>query len=272
MILINTGGYATTLIILFVSYSANGFVRLPIARHYHHIGKNVQIKKRPSCNKLLLNLSPPTGGESETSFDVTEKEEIVNVLPWKQIPSMVAARTEDAVAPIMEALDDASDGWALSYADLSPATETSAIGQAFLATNLAYAIVGLLIGTNGDPFFGFLVEISSIFSFGYHYAQLQASNDRSIQQDKAVRLALLLDYIVACSTILVGLGYVIMDQTWPPLEALVSWSLGVGFLSLGWVWEYGIPYLITHSFWHLFSAYGAFVVGTVHASNHLSAL
>lgn len=172
-------------------------------------------------------------------------------LSFEQFPSTVAL--QDALTPVVQVIDDASSGWALSYADLSPETEATPVGQAFLATNTAYAIVGLLLTFNGDPLLGILTEIASIASFIYHYTQLQASNNH--MKDGSVRLALLIDYICACTAILVGVAYLVMDHQLPPIESLLSGGAGIGCLLLCWVWEYGLPYIVLHSLWHLFSAY-----------------
>jgi hypothetical protein len=181
---------------------------------------------------------------------------------FEELPSTLVLKAQDALSPIARVMDDASDGWALSYADLSPESERSPIGQAFLATNIAYAIVGLILSINGDPFLGILTEVASIASFIYHYVQLQASNNRV--QDSSVRFALLIDYICASTAILVGLVYLAMDHQVPPIEGIISGGAGIGCLLLCWVWEYGLPYIFLHSLWHLFSAYTAFVVGNAH--------
>ena len=181
--------------------------------------------------------------------------------------SLAVSKAQDALSPAAQAIDDATDGWALSYADLSPETESSPIGQAFLATNLAYALVGFFLGMRGDILYGFLVEIVSIASFGYHYTQLQASSNR--EKDSNVRLALMIDYFLALSAIFVGIGYTIMDQQLPPLEGIASGGIGVGFLLACWVWEEGLTYIILHGLWHFFSAYCGYVVGIAHQA-HLS--
>jgi hypothetical protein len=83
-------------------------------------------------------------------------------------------------------------------------------------------------------------------------------------KDSSVRLALLVDYICACTAIFVGLVYLATDHQMPPVEGIVSGAAGIGCLLLCWVWEYGLPYIVLHSFWHLFSAYTAFIVGNTH--------
>jgi hypothetical protein len=175
--------------------------------------------------------------------------------------SLILVSAEDALTPAIEFLDEVSGGWALGYADLSPESEETPVGQAFLATNLAYAAVGVLLGVQGDPFLGLLTEICSVCSFIYHFTQLQAGDN---SEDKAVRLALLVDYFCACSTILVAIIYIISDQQLPPMEGIVSGGMAVACLLACWVWEKGLPYIVLHSFWHLFSAYAGYAVGTSH--------
>ena len=157
---------------------------------------------------------------------------------------------------------DATDGWALGYADLSPESESTPIGQAFLASNIAYALAGLFLSIQGETILGFLLEVVSIGSFVYHYTQLQASSAR----DNNVRLALFIDYTLAFTSIFVGLAYLIMDQHLPPVEGLVSGGIGVACLLACWVWEQGLPYIILHSLWHFFSAYCGYIVGSTHLS------
>jgi hypothetical protein len=175
--------------------------------------------------------------------------------------SLILVSAEDALTPAVEFLDEATGGWALGYADLSPESEETPVGQAFLATNLAYAAVGVLLGVQGDPFLGLLTEICSVCSFIYHFTQLQAGDNG---EDKAVRLALMVDYICALSTISVAIIYVISDQQLPPMEGIVSGGMAVACLLACWVWEKGLAYIVLHSFWHLLSAYAGYVVGTAH--------
>jgi hypothetical protein len=178
--------------------------------------------------------------------------------------SLILLQAQDVLSPAAQALDDATDGWALNYADLSPETESTPIGQAFLATNIAYASVGLFLTMHGDPVLGLLTEFVSIASFIYHYTQLQAATNR--EQDSTVRLALMVDYCLAFTTIFVGLAYLVMDQQLPPIEGLVSGGVGIACLLACWVWEQGLAYIVLHSLWHFFSAYCGYVIGNTHLS------
>lgn len=176
--------------------------------------------------------------------------------------SLILLSAKDALAPAAQVLDNATGGWALAYADLSPESETSPIGQAFLATNLAYALVGLLLSIQGDPILGLLTEVVSVASFIYHFTQLQAPTMRI--QDAAVRTALMVDYILAFTSICVGLIYLASDQQLPPVEGFVSAAAAIACLFACWNWEKGYPYIVLHSLWHLFSAYAAYVIGISH--------
>lgn len=171
---------------------------------------------------------------------------------------------ETALAPAAEFLDTASDGWALSYADLSPNSERTLPGQVFLATNIAYTAVGLFLSLQGEVLLGFFTEICSAASFCYHYAQLQVGVGRT--QDSTVRLALLVDYILAITSILIGLFYLVFDRAVPPPEGIASAILGIVCLFSCWVWEKGLPYIILHGLWHLFSAASAYYIGIAHAT------
>lgn len=164
------------------------------------------------------------------------------------------------LTPIAEKLDSVSGDWALSYADLSPSTPQTMEGRAFLATNVAYAIAGAILGTQGDWFFAGLIELAGAVSFWYHFNQLELGKDRS-----EVRFALLADYFTAGAALLTGIYYMAdMGISSIPFNALLSGGGAIICLSLCWVWEFGYPYLFWHSLWHLGSAYTAYSIGQAH--------
>jgi len=169
-----------------------------------------------------------------------------------------------ALAPAAEFLDEKTDGWALTYADLRPESEFTTTGQAFLATNIAYAVAGFVLSSQGEALLGFMTEIVSVASFCYHYTQLQQPYNRT--DDNTVKLALMVDYILASSSILIGLIYLLQDQTLP-LDGLASSALGITCLLCCWRWEKGLPYIAWHSLWHLFSAYSAYSIGICHVAS-----
>jgi hypothetical protein len=173
-----------------------------------------------------------------------------------------------ALAPVSAFLEDSTDGWALSYADLRPESEKTTIGRSFLATNVAYASVGLLLSSQGELVLGFMTELVSVASFCYHYAQLQQPYNRT--DDATVKLALLVDYILAVSSISLGFLYLVEDKTLPSPEVIASSGIGIGCLLACWVWEKGYPYIVLHSLWHIFSAATAYSIGLSHVSNSLS--
>jgi hypothetical protein len=175
---------------------------------------------------------------------------------------LIVLQTQEILGPAATILDEATDGWALGYADLAPESETTPIGQAFLATNIAYSLCGVLLSLHGELVLGFLTECASIASFIYHYTQLQAGVNRI--EDSTVRTALMVDYVFAVSSILLAAGYLVMDHQLPPMEGIVSGGIGIGCLFACWVWEKGLPYIVLHSLWHLFSAYCGYIVGSTH--------
>mmetsp|Transcript_38301 Transcript_38301/g.92382 ORF Transcript_38301/g.92382 Transcript_38301/m.92382 type:complete len:280 (+) Transcript_38301:114-953(+) len=178
-------------------------------------------------------------------------------------PNDITASSFGPLLPIAEAVDEATGGWGLSYADLHPATPRTTVGKAFLATNFFYAAAGLWLGFSGDWFYGGLTELAGIVSFVYHYTQLEFGKERS-----EVRLALLVDYFCAGAALLTGGVYMIQAGiTSIPLEALLSAGGAVVCLSLCWVWEFGYPYIFWHSLWHVLSAYTGYLVGQEHLSN-----
>lgn len=146
-----------------------------------------------------------------------------------------------------------------------PFSERTITGQVFLATNVAYTVVGLFLSLHGEVILGFCAELCSIASFCYHYTQLQQPYGRS--QDSTVRLALMVDYILAISSIFIGLGYLVLDQTLPPIEGIASAIFGIICLLSCWMWEQGLPYIILHGLWHLFSATSAYYVGMTHITS-----
>jgi len=179
--------------------------------------------------------------------------------------SLLRQQVETALAPASDFLDNVSGGWALSYADLTPNSERTLPGQVFLATNIAYTVVGIYLSLQGEVRLGIFTELCSVASFGYHYAQLQQPYGRT--QDSTVRLALLVDYILAITSILIGLFYLVFDQAVPPPEGIATAILGVVCLLCCWVWEQGLPYIILHGLWHLFSAASAYYIGMTHITS-----
>ena len=162
---------------------------------------------------------------------------------------------------IEEQLDQVSD-WILDYSDLRPDSEKTAAGQAFLATNVAYSLAGAYLVQNGDLFFGFLTEITAVASFAYHYGQLESKGENKLP---SVRLALLIDYILAFTSIGVALFYLVTSGGEQILTVLPPAILSLAALGASWVWYGGTPYMILHGLWHFLSAYTGYLVGAIHA-------
>uniref|UniRef100_A0A7S3LBK1 Uncharacterized protein n=1 Tax=Amphora coffeiformis TaxID=265554 RepID=A0A7S3LBK1_9STRA len=158
-------------------------------------------------------------------------------------------------------LDEVSD-WILSYSDLRPDSETTTAGQAFLATNLAYSLAGAYLVQNGDFFFGTLTEITAVASFAYHYGQLESQGVNNLP---SVRLSLLIDYILAFTSIGVALFYLATSGGDEVMTVLPPAILSLGALGASWVWYTGRPYMILHGLWHFLSAYTGYLVGAIHS-------
>lgn len=158
-------------------------------------------------------------------------------------------------------LDDVSD-WVLSYSDLRPDTEETPAGQAFLATNLAYSLAGIFLAQDGDLLFGLLTEITAAASFAYHYGQLES---KGVNNVPSVRLALLIDYALAFSSIGVAFFYLSTSGEEQILTVLPPAILSLGALGASWVWVAGRPYMVLHGLWHFLSAYTGYLVGAIHA-------
>lgn len=178
--------------------------------------------------------------------------------------SRVQQQLETTLAPAIDFIDNASDGWALSYADLTPNSERTLLGQAFLATNIAYTAVGIFLSLQGEVLLGVFTDICSVASFCYHYAQLQQPYGRT--NDSIVKLALLVDYLFAITSIFIGLFYLVFGHAVPPTEGIICAILSIVSLLSCWVWERGLPYLVLHSLWHLLSAASAYYIGIAHVS------
>lgn len=166
---------------------------------------------------------------------------------------------EELATPVTDVLDDVTGGWALSYADLSPADETTPIGISFLLTNLAYGIAGSLLMTQGNAVLGVVTELACIASFCYHYSQLKFGQEGS----NIVRLALLIDYLFALSAIIIGSVQLYLGHELPP-EVVMGGSLAVASLGACWMWEQGLTYIFFHSLWHLFSGYTGYIIGNTY--------
>jgi hypothetical protein len=183
--------------------------------------------------------------------------------------------------PVQKVLDESTGGWALSAANLAPDSHKTINGKVFLATNIGYAVAGLVLTVRGDFWFGLMTDLAAIASFNYHYQQLLGSEPKNGDkptptmtsggladpvQTPEMRLALLIDYFVASVSILTGAFYLWetgqMDSL--PVEAVEVAVLSLGCLAACWVWEAGQPYMIFHSLWHLFSAYAGYLIGNTH--------
>jgi hypothetical protein len=161
--------------------------------------------------------------------------------------------------PLAERVDEWTGGWGLFYADLSPETTTSPLGITFLLTNLAYALAGFLLTIRGEIVLGTMTECAGAVSFWYHYSQLKYSGQ---EKNVQVRLALLTDYIFAGSALITGGLYaLILGPFSLPLGSLLSAVAAVLCLALSWKWEFGLPYILWHSLWHILSALTGYLIG-----------
>jgi hypothetical protein len=166
-----------------------------------------------------------------------------------------------------EDLDKRTGGFALQYADTSPYKVNDTIGITFLATNLFYFISGIDIFNNNQPLYAGIIECAGLISSYYHFNQLYYGPGKT-----EVRVALLIDYFSASLAILATLYQYITIVIFLhiiPFKALSLGSLGVMFLLLSWKFEYGLPYIFFHGFWHVFSALSASDVTTITFNNGL---
>ncbi len=241
--------------------SLKPLVRSSNAKHQTRFVPVHQTGRNSPLNFFFGNQDPAS------SLDQSSREEASSAVDNQSGGrlSAVLMQAGEVIRPAADALDSATGGWALSYADLAPETQQTPVGQAFLASNLAYALAGLVLSVTGDVFLGSLTEFCSIASFIYHYTQLDMESKNDV-----VRFSLFIDYVMAFSAIFVGLGYMLMDGQVPPMEGLISAAVAIGFFLLGLtVCAEGMAYVVVHSLWHVFSAYCAYLVGSTHLTNTL---
>lgn len=252
----------------FVPSSASFDVSKKRSRALHHDVQLVDPRYKRNNKQRLSIVTYLSSQEDDSEISNTSnsiEQKIVGQSSFTKYgrPQDINESSFGALLPIAEAVDAATGGWGLSYADLHPATPRTTVGQVFLATNFFYAAAGLWLGFNGDWFYGGLTELAGIVSFVYHYTQLEFGKNRS-----EVRLALLIDYFCAGSALLTGGVYMIQAGiTSIPLVALISAGAAMICLSLCWVWEFGYPYIFWHSAWHILSAYTGYLVGQEHLSD-----
>ena len=177
----------------------------------------------------------------------------------------------DGLESVADTLDDLSEGWATTYADLSPESSVTPLGVSFLVTNLAYSWVGYELlqastvsgggSGGGGAFLGGITEAASAASFAYHYSQLESTGPK----DLVVRLALVVDYFFAWTAIVVALSFFVTTPDMSvPVEGLAACSISLVFFWLGTVYDSTRPYIVFHGLWHVLGAYGGYSVGLAH--------
>ena len=141
-------------------------------------------------------------------------------------------------------------GWILSYSNTSPYNITEPCGLTFLLTNTAYFATGIYGIFQGYNLQSVLLELAGLLSVNYHYKQLIYGRD-----DIEVKKALALDYFGAVTALLL-IGYDVITQVllgYPPIVAITYSAVGAICLLFSWVFARGLPYLLWHGLWHIFS-------------------
>lgn len=260
----------------FVSHSTGGSVlhrRHTVSRPSTRWGKDPKTVEKTA----LFNPFPRPSDKRRT--ELTEESFLERVTSYAKRTADSAIEWKDSFKPTgsnrtwlgrfqgyangIEARLDEINDWILDYSDLRPESEKTLAGQLFLATNLAYAAACIYLAQNGDPLFGFLTELTSIASYAYHYGQLES---KGVGNLPSVRLALLIDYILAFTSIGVAIYYLFSAGGDQVLTVLPPAILGLVSLGASWIWVSGLPYMILHGLWHFFSAYTGFLVGTIHSA------
>lgn len=244
-----------------LSPTSSVFAPVPLAQPDPRFGSGVErVDRRHHYRARNVKRALPVGQGRVTSRAYN------NDNSGEDVESLLTEASQEQLS-ILRAIET-YEGWGLSYADLSPNDDSTAVGRAFLATNLGYAVVGLLLTIKGDLLLGGLTEVAGIVSYWYHFRQLRYGRD----QPKLVKLALFVDYLTAGSALLTGVIYMVQmslslgyEVAFATLEnVLASAAASLVCLGLCWVWEFGIPYIFLHSLWHIFSAYTAYLLGQSH--------
>jgi len=269
-----------------ISYSTTLFVLLIWLRHHLCIAFSPRVRPIISHSFHIVTASSHVGYiDTITSFSlasIPRGENSIETLTKKDSffnsTAIFDIRNEDYAHPreytnvqifssIAKVLDQATMGFAFHYADLTPETPTTPLGITFLATNFCFIVGGFFTWTQQqDVWLASLTELAGIMSYWYHYCQLEFGKTKP----REVRLALLLDYIVACTTILTGLVYlgqlVGFEQVSDAIsnQVLIFGTLSIVCLTLSWAREFGYWYLFWHSMWHISSAYEGYLIGQNH--------
>ncbi|GKY92999.1 hypothetical protein MPSEU_000268400 [Mayamaea pseudoterrestris] len=248
---------------------ATAFVSPSPKLHQYSLPVQQQQQYRPLISSKPTNLN--SSSKDDSSFSPSR---IFKNVASELLPPQAAKRMETLTMDMQDFLDRVTDGWALSFADLTPESPKTLLGQSFLLTNAAYLMAGVTLTlVYNDFWLALWTDVAAVCSYNYHYTQLQACS--SSEQDRVsakeeVRLALLLDYSAAGVSILSALYYlistIVASHMLSPLEgqAMVVSLAGVGCLLLSWKWEYGRPYMFWHGLWHLGSASAGYLIGVSH--------
>lgn len=234
-------------------------------RHTFRIGRTIALHNQKQTTPPPPRPPTTSGTPSTNNFflfdtDANFRQEEQQQLKQQQVLLQSSGLLSTVLMPAAKALNEATGGYALTYADCSPESEKTIIGQVFLATNLAYAVMGLVCLYYGDAWFGTITEAASVASFTYHYNQLSNPKDAAF-----VRLVLTIDYIIAFGCMGTAMTYLLTDPMAIPFEAYIACALSLLFLGFSWIWEAGAAYCFHHGLWHLFGAYGGYLIGQSHA-------
>ncbi|GMI05152.1 hypothetical protein TrVE_jg12405 [Triparma verrucosa] len=146
------------LLLLLAFPLANGFLPLspavssplrPLSVISQNRAMNSLNQKSPSTTRVPLHLhSTPEPSTPEPSNDI----EVSN--DYSNFPSFLK--------PLASSIDKSTGGWALSYADCSPETESTPLGLLFLSTNLGFIVSGLFLISQGLQTLGLLTDLAGI--------------------------------------------------------------------------------------------------------------
>ena len=262
------------------SYLAPRHSNIPVLFAQSHRERRFSLYQQQKSDEDEENSHGPMHALAQTLGKyINHQQKLVDKLLGRSSDSRVATESplrtiaqgvhelNQKIAPVVDALNEKTAGFAFRYADTSPYNETTMIGILFLATNGLYFLAGNSLRDNGEIVQSLLLDSAGIVSTWYHWSQLHFGPNRD-----EVRVALLADYFFAFLAIndtvieiviwgnrLFGLAGSHPEGV--SFACIVYGVVGVSSLLGSWVYDRGLPYIALHGTWHVFSALCAAEIG-----------
>mmetsp|Transcript_2793 Transcript_2793/g.7811 ORF Transcript_2793/g.7811 Transcript_2793/m.7811 type:complete len:198 (-) Transcript_2793:184-777(-) len=152
--------------------------------------------------------------------------------------------------------------WVFTYSDVRPFDVQSSEVKLFLATNIMFPATGMTLASiGGDPTLGVLVDFAGAASMLYHFQQCS----RGGTQRPTVQLAMLIDYLFAIPSLVLGVAYAMQlpCEVWPEL-GVVTGAGAIAALLGGWVCTKPIEYMVLHGLWHMLATAAGYQFALAH--------